>query len=190
LIASGAETTLACATGMSVAALLPSSTSLSLPTLKQSATFEFTKRKRWKDLLFTELADAFVLILSAAYKILYCGSAVSEMLGWKDRELIDCDLFELIHRRSQSAGVYMLLIYLPADDHDRFRLQFDNSMRTNNDLLAFAHLKTKANSPTSPEHHTTSQIICFELKGRPVSLPETNILLVVAKPYPSRNTEM
>jgi hypothetical protein len=83
----------------------------------------------------------------------------------------------------------VLLTHLPADDYNRFRQQFENSIRMNVDLLAFAQIKTKPNSPESLEPHA-SHTICFELRGRPVSLPDTTILLVVAKPYPSRNTEM
>jgi PAS domain-containing protein len=83
---------------MSGPPLLP--TALPAPAPKQVSSFEFTKRKRWRDLLSAELADAFVLILSAAGRVLYCGSAVSEILGWSNHELVDGDLLEFIPRRS------------------------------------------------------------------------------------------
>ena len=78
-------------------------TALSAPATKQVASFEFTKRKRWRDLLSAELADALVLILSAAGRVLYCGSAISEILGWSNHELVDGDLFEFIPCRSTIA---------------------------------------------------------------------------------------
>lgn len=65
---------------------------------KSPLTFEFTKRKRWADLLTTELADVIILILSVSCEILYCGTAVTELLGWREADLIDLDLCDLIHR--------------------------------------------------------------------------------------------
>jgi PAS domain-containing protein len=67
------------------------------PSAKHPVTFEFTKRKRWADLLMKELADAIILVLSPTRKVLYCGTAVTELLGWKDEELIDGDLMDLIN---------------------------------------------------------------------------------------------
>lgn len=63
---------------------------------KPPLTFEFTKRKRWGDLLITELADCIILILSPACKVLYCGTAITEILGWKDVDLIDHDFLRLV----------------------------------------------------------------------------------------------
>jgi hypothetical protein len=64
--------------------------------IQNSQTFEFTKRKRWADLLITELSEAIVLILSPWRKVLFCGAAVVELLGWKDEEVIDKDFGEFI----------------------------------------------------------------------------------------------
>lgn len=70
------------------------------PPQAKAPTFEFTKRKRWADLLVTELTESVILILSADFHILYCGAAVNEILGWRDDELIDGDLADLINRSS------------------------------------------------------------------------------------------
>ena len=64
---------------------------LSLPA------FEFTKRKRWADLLITELTEAIILILSTQCQILYCSSAVKELLGWRDEDLIDTEFLDLVN---------------------------------------------------------------------------------------------
>jgi hypothetical protein len=50
--------------------------------------FEFTKRRRWADLLITELAEAVILILSTQCQILYCSAAVKDLLGWRDEDLL------------------------------------------------------------------------------------------------------
>lgn len=63
---------------------------------KPQQTFDFTKKKRWADLLLTELVDNIVLVLSVGGKILYCGNAVTELLGWRDVELIDVDFVNLV----------------------------------------------------------------------------------------------
>ena len=67
------------------------------PPLKQPPAFEFMKRKRWADLLISELSEAIILVLSASCKVLFCGHAVQELLGWKDEELVDGDLIELMN---------------------------------------------------------------------------------------------
>lgn len=63
-----------------------------------SPVFEFTKRKRWADLLITELADTIILVLSAECKVLFCGPSVNEILGWQDAELLNRDLCDFISR--------------------------------------------------------------------------------------------
>ena len=62
-----------------------------------ASNFEFTKRKRWADLLITELTEAISLILSTQCQILYCSVAVKELLGWRDEELIDTEFLDLVN---------------------------------------------------------------------------------------------
>jgi hypothetical protein len=66
-------------------------------THKNQNTFEFAKRKKYADLLITELAEAILLVLSSECKVLFCGNAVTELLGWRDEDLVDGDLIELIN---------------------------------------------------------------------------------------------
>lgn len=73
-----------------------SAASQSQAQAKTQQTYDFTKRKRWADLLLTELVDNIVLILSVSGKILYCGNAVTELLGWRDVDLIDVDFVNLV----------------------------------------------------------------------------------------------
>lgn len=67
------------------------------PTPLPLPAFEFTKRKRWADLLITELTEAIILILSTQCQILYCSSAVKELLGWRDEDLIDTEFLDLVN---------------------------------------------------------------------------------------------
>ena len=64
---------------------------------KEIPVFEFTKRKRWADLLVTELNDSVILVLSEACQVWYCGNAVTELLGLHDQELVDSDLLDLMN---------------------------------------------------------------------------------------------
>lgn len=68
---------------------------------KPPLTFEFTKRKRWADLLITELVDVIVFILSPAYKVLYCGTAITELLGWKDVDIMDSDFNDIMNGKNR-----------------------------------------------------------------------------------------
>lgn len=63
----------------------------------QQHNFEFTKRKRWADLLIAELAEAIILILSSSRKVLFCSAAAYELLGWRDEEFIDIDLCDFMN---------------------------------------------------------------------------------------------
>lgn len=67
----------------------------------EAKTFDFTKRKRWPDLLVTELSGVIILVLSTVGHVLFCSEAAKEMLGWKE-EVVDLKLSHLIHRQSYS----------------------------------------------------------------------------------------
>lgn len=70
-------------------------------SLTQKSTYEFTKRKRWPDLLITGLVDSVLFILSPSCIVLYVGTAVNELLGWRDVDLVDLDFIKLINRTLQ-----------------------------------------------------------------------------------------
>jgi len=61
-------------------------------------TFDFLKRKRWAELLVTELADAVNFVLSTSGTVLYCGPAFTELTGWRDTDLLDRDILEVVIR--------------------------------------------------------------------------------------------
>ena len=80
-----------------------------LSPTKEIPVFEFTKRKRWADLLVTELNDTIIFVLSEACQVWYCGNAVTELLGWRDEELVDSDLIDLMNGMSPLPPVLSLL---------------------------------------------------------------------------------
>lgn len=80
-----------------------SSSSAGPSSQKNQKSFEFTKRKKFADLLITELAEAIILVLSLECRVWFCGTAVTELLGWRDEDLVDGDLIELIN----GAQLYM-----------------------------------------------------------------------------------
>ncbi|KAF8350600.1 white collar 2 type of transcription factor [Amanita rubescens] len=140
---------------------------------KGPQTFEFTKRKRWADLLAAELADVIILILSPTREILYCGNAVTELLGWRVLDLLDHDLLDLIPS---------------PDDQLSFCSAFQHSIATNLELLSY--LRFKSNSPSGDELSGFKELL-FELKGYPHFVnDECRCFFAMAKPYPSRNTSM
>lgn len=75
--------------------------------VRSPPAFEFPKRKRWADLLLTELVDDVAFVLSPSYKIMYCGTAVTELLGWKDIGLSDLDFLDLVSRTYDLIVVHM-----------------------------------------------------------------------------------
>jgi hypothetical protein len=145
---------------------------------KQNSTFEFTKRKRWADLLVSELADAILLVLSSSCNVLFCGSAVTELLGWRDDEVVDGDLMDLMN----------------VEDQNTFRLCYEESIRTNTELLNYTRLKCKNHFQASMDYQTSPREILFELKGYPHYIAEDDgrmtfkCFFAAAKPYPGRNT--
>ncbi|KAG6814558.1 hypothetical protein H0H92_000086 [Tricholoma furcatifolium] len=126
-------------------------------------TFEFTKRKRWADLLVTELADGINIILSQTCTILYCAPIVTEITGWKSTDLID------------------------SEDQNMFRASFEASINNTSPLLAYIRINcvgTSASYPFPPKN------MLFEVQGHPSPTTAEGILFfAVMKPFPSRNTE-
>lgn len=151
-----------------VAGNIPNSTS---NAANSASTFEFTKRKRWADLLIHELSEAIIFVLSNECKVLFCSRAISELLGWRDAELIDKDLVDLVN----------------GEDKHAFRASFEQSLRLRMEMLSYVRFKCQ-NEYTSP-----AKEVLFEVKGYPHYIDDeqyARCFFAVAKPYPSRNTAM
>lgn len=138
-------------------------------TATQQAVFEFTRRKKWADLLITELSGTLIMVLSITGEVLYCGAAAVELLGWKEEEVIDTELASWMHE----------------DDVAPFLAHFDSCIASRQEMSTFARLRGKAGGDA---HWPV-----FELRGHGHYNPDQRdcqCFFVMARPYPSRNTSM
>lgn len=171
----------------------PPSSSANIPSSTSTipSTFEFTKRKRWADLLIHELSEAIIFVLSSESKVLFCSRAVSELLGWRDTELIDKDILDFVN------GKHGLPVVLPAcahlsfissgEDKHAFRVSFEQSLRLRMEMLSYVRFKCQS------EYTSPAKEVLFEVKGYPHYIDDEQYprcFFAVAKPYPSRNTAM
>ncbi|KAH9997483.1 hypothetical protein BJV77DRAFT_1065110 [Russula vinacea] len=161
------------------AAAGPSSRSVQLqPTQQNVQPWEFTRRKRWADLLVTELSEAIVLVLSSRRKVLFCNPAVREILGWQDEELIDRDFKDLVNV------------------NDRLGLceTYARSIERREELHFYARFFCKSDSFTHMSiPPPPAKEVLLEIIGYPhfiLGESACKCFFVVAKPYPSRNAAM
>ncbi|KAJ6502116.1 white collar 2 type of transcription factor [Mycena sanguinolenta] len=143
--------------------------------------FEFGKRKRWADLVVTELVDVLLLILSPQGKVLYCGNGLKGLLGWTDDDMIDYDFTDL----------------LDAEDRAGFTKAFEESLHTGNAMTSvYVRIRTAPSKLSDPP---TSEQLVFEVNGRAQitdaaedSTDETpvQVFFMVAKPHPNKNVAM
>jgi PAS domain-containing protein len=94
------------------------------PNQQLVPSWEFTRRKRWADLLMTELSEAVVLVLSPRRKVLFCNPAVHEILGWQDEDLIDRDFKNLVNGLSSTRPIIVLQFICGYARHSQRQTQF------------------------------------------------------------------
>ncbi|KZP12714.1 hypothetical protein FIBSPDRAFT_921787 [Athelia psychrophila] len=146
-------------------------------TAKSPSSFEFTKRKKYADLLISELTDAIQLILSLECKVLFCSPAVTELLGWRDEDLIDGDFIELIN----------------IEDRGNFKHAYSVSLQNRDTMLCYIRLKCKSHFSTAGSYNAPPKEALFEFKGHPHFIDgeaQCKVFFAAATPYPSRNTAM
>jgi len=141
-----------------------------VPSMTHKSTYEFTKRKRWTDLLITDLVDSVLFILSPACIVLYVATAVNELLGWRDVDLIDLDFIALIN---------------PAD-HNAFRTGFEH-LKHGSDVETPLQLRMICNSELGPSKELLVEIKLYPQKVCE-NIIETKCVFVTATPFSSRNT--
>ncbi|KAJ7217166.1 hypothetical protein GGX14DRAFT_602299 [Mycena pura] len=148
-----------------------------LPLSNSVPNFEFGKRKRWADLVITEQLDVLLLVLSPQGKILYCGNGLKNLLGWKDADLVDSDITDLLN----------------AEDKDTFMQAFEGSLRSGNPLPpSFVRMKCAESSLSDPQ----AGELVLEINGRTqlveaedsADLP-MQVFFAVAKPHPNKALE-
>ena len=102
-----------------VTTTIDASSSPSSSSSKPKEVFDFTKRKRYADLLTTELTEAIILVLSLNGDVWYCGNAVQDLLGWRDDEVVDRKFSEFINGEglAQRHGI-LLTVPVCSMNHD------------------------------------------------------------------------
>ncbi|QRV87942.1 White collar 2 protein [Ceratobasidium sp. AG-Ba] len=216
---------------MSLAAL-PSHSTHSVSS-KPPPVFEFTKRKKWADILISELSGSLLLVLNPSAHILWASPAIVEQLGWRDEELLERPIRDILH--DDDAAPFADHLKRAVDDHSelfsyaRLRSKFASPR-------SGSHPASPIHSPTTPTHSgpplgapapASTNTPLFELRGHAIyskgsaqsssaatgdagpstsassssamnldSTPnpnaeaEVSCFIVMARPYPSRNTAM
>ncbi|CAE6469402.1 unnamed protein product [Rhizoctonia solani] len=186
---------------------------------KPPGVFEFTKRKKWADILVSELSGTVLLVLNNSDNVLWASPAILELLGWRDDEIIERPIREFLHD----------------DDAGPFNQHLKRAIATRSELFSYARLRSKfasprssnSNSPRSPVAgpskspvNSNGSFPLFELRGHaiyskssssasagsdpgpsnsgssfdtkpnPNADPEASCFIIMARPYPSRNTAM
>ena len=90
------------------------SVSTSVPSSQQQppppvTSFEFTRRKRWPDILINEVPENIMLVLSPNGKIWFSGVAMVELLGWTVEEVLDKDFLCFVNGTSFPLSVCVSL---------------------------------------------------------------------------------
>ena len=132
-----------------------------LPTLPAPpglSPFEFTKKKRWADLLITDLSEAIILILSTQCQVLYCSAGVKEILGWRDEDLIDVPARRAVTDRhntgahAQRGGFHSSSAYhrcVPlANDHENSKRTFEQIITDNSNVQSYISIRAKHEVPS------------------------------------------
>ncbi|KAB5596254.1 White collar 2 protein [Ceratobasidium theobromae] len=171
---------------------------------KPPAVFEFTKRKKWADILISELSGSALLILNAASHVLWASPAIIELLGWRDDEVVERPLRDFLHDDDA----------VPLAEH------LKRAVLSRSELFTYSRMRSKfsqsnPNSPRSPTNtagpcSAPSSFPLFELRGHAIYSksgsatssdpgpsgsntagdPESSCFIIMARPYPSRNTAM
>lgn len=133
-----------------------------------SAQFDFTRRKRWQDILVTELAGCLSIVLSVHGKILFCTRSVRELLGYRETDWVDTQLTDYLHESDAAA----------------FPWQLDQTLRTlseSDSVVRFCE-KPRANA-VSPSYKS------MELRALPYGPDATqpcSCIVVTCRPYPTK----
>jgi PAS domain S-box-containing protein len=68
-----------------------------LVTTKSHAVFEFTKRKRWADVLVSELVNVAILVFSQTGAIIHADAAVHTVTGYSEDQLLGKNFSDILH---------------------------------------------------------------------------------------------
>ncbi|KAG8825871.1 blue light receptor, partial [Serendipita sp. 399] len=130
---------------------------------RPQAVFEFTKRKRWADLLISELVNVAIFVFSPAGTIIHCDAAVHSVTGYSEDQVIGKNFSEFLHEGDSVA----------------FFKAFDDSIASQSELTFYLRVKASDSRDKS--------VRLIQLKGNPyLNDAKTECLCVFAmlSPYP------
>ena len=61
------------------------------------STFDFTKRRRWTDVLLSSLPGAALLVLDKYGSIEYAGPGTHSVLGWEIEEVVERNVLDFVN---------------------------------------------------------------------------------------------
>ncbi len=146
----------------------------------QSGAFEFTKRKRWDEILLTELPVSLTLILSPTSHILFTGhnNALEDILGYSDDELLDTSLEEIMNPQDWELWQSVIQNALKVGVEGKFEL-----------FARFRRKSAENGGPVAPDQ------VLLEVRGHVELNPSTTApsdalpfcIFAVGLPYPTES---
>ncbi|EXJ68333.1 uncharacterized protein A1O5_08125 [Cladophialophora psammophila CBS 110553] len=138
---------------------------------------EFTRRKNWTQRLLEELKDL-LYILTPDGRILYVSPSAKQLTGHDPKELIDKSISDFIH----------------PDDSSLFIREFNESIATGNSVRFFHRFRGTEDKYRIFEchghPHLTTEITQIAISGPPLSTGFCRGFFMMARPYPTRTSEL
>ncbi|KIW19204.1 hypothetical protein PV08_03498 [Exophiala spinifera] len=139
---------------------------------------EFTKRRNWSQRVLEELKDL-LYILTPDGRLVYISPSAKPLTGYDPQDLLGKSMPDFVH----------------PDDQGLFIREFNESIATGNTLRFFHRLRTADDKYKIFEchghPHLTQETSALELSGTSVVSPGIcRGFFMMARPYPSRNSEL
>ncbi|KIM27538.1 hypothetical protein M408DRAFT_310866 [Serendipita vermifera MAFF 305830] len=134
--------------------------------IKSQAIFEFTKRKRWADVLVSELVNVAILVLSQSGAIIHVDAAVHAVTGYSEEQLLGKNFSDILHEGDTLA----------------FFQAFEDCIAATRELTFYLRIR-------APDRRDQS-VRLIEFKANPYSAPgprgpECLCVYAMLAPYPS-----
>ncbi|EJD53150.1 GATA-domain-containing protein [Auricularia subglabra TFB-10046 SS5] len=135
------------------------------------AVFDFTRRKKWQDILVTEVSGCMTVVLSLQGKVLFATRSVREILGYRETDIVDTNISEYLHENDVNTYMWQMSQTLSggrqSDCVVRFRERLQQSPSQTYKSMELTAV------PYAPEPH--QQFSC---------------VIVTARPFPTRYMEV
>ncbi|TFK30049.1 GATA-domain-containing protein [Coprinopsis marcescibilis] len=141
---------------------------------KGAGAYDFTKRRRWADLMAMELVESIVFVISRSTKVLYCqcGGSTHEVLGWRDSDFLDCELTDFIN----------------PEDVEQLRFDIEECLRTDRDVPGASYARIRPNQ--APNAYPPVNEVLHEFRTYHLNHPEDPqgaVVLLTAKHHYYKN---